>query len=276
MIYRSYQHLSFTTRGSLPWQVTTLVDFLDFLQAKHPSIRKVGRWVVRKLQPRVQQKWWIKRDAQSWYLIILSVEYSVFFGWKKNINRIMQGLEMKINRIAGMEKDQRSTVTTWPFSKPNQKKHGTNKKYLVGMMAALVLPQTKEGSPSHHLHMGVSKIGVPQNEWFAMENPIKMDDLGVPLFSETSIYRPSSASALQTRLPFNGANHALWSDGNYDATSSDLEKDEKGRSLWQTINPVGMYEAPHNSRRKIRVYKHMQKFLSTGAFVFSLIQQFCL
>ena len=30
------------------------------------------------------------------------------------------------------------------------------------------------------------KIGVPQNVWFIRENPIKMDDLGVPLFLETS------------------------------------------------------------------------------------------
>ena len=32
------------------------------------------------------------------------------------------------------------------------------------------------------------KIGVPQNGWFIVENPIKMDDLvGFPIFLETPI-----------------------------------------------------------------------------------------
>ena len=47
--------------------------------------------------------------------------------------------------------------------------------------------------------MGVSKIGVPQNGWFKMKNPIKMDDLGVPLFSETSTWRVGSQKQWELR-----------------------------------------------------------------------------
>ena len=38
-----------------------------------------------------------------------------------------------------------------------------------------------------YVYMSVSKIEVPQNGRFLMENAIKMDDLGVPLFSETTL-----------------------------------------------------------------------------------------
>ena len=43
--------------------------------------------------------------------------------------------------------------------------------------------------PWYLLNMWVfPKIVVPQNGWFILENLIKMDDLGVPLFSETAMW----------------------------------------------------------------------------------------
>ena len=50
------------------------------------------------------------------------------------------------------------------FTFPNFR--GENKTYLI--------PPPKVNNHNHGSH-GVSKIGVPQNGWFMMGNPIKMD-----------------------------------------------------------------------------------------------------
>ena len=45
-----------------------------------------------------------------------------------------------------------------------------------------------EEKPPSSIYWVFPKIWVPKNGWFIMENPFEMDDLGVPEFSETSIY----------------------------------------------------------------------------------------
>ena len=58
----------------------------------------------------------------------------------------------------------------------------------MGLMFTNLANELGHHSVAIDLYMGISINGTSPEWWFAMEHPIKIDDLGVPLFQETSIH----------------------------------------------------------------------------------------
>ena len=54
-----------------------------------------------------------------------------------------------------------------------------------GIIVPIKIPNVPNHQPD--IHMGVSINGGTQNVWFIMEDPIEMDELGVPPLQETAI-----------------------------------------------------------------------------------------
>ena len=98
---------------------------------------------------------------------------------------------------------------------------------LIGATKTPVLSGADASPTSIVKHIWVfPKIGIPQNGWFIMENPIAMDDLGVPLFSETSIYNQTEPNC--------GALNFFW--------------DIPGCRIWMASPPTSPLTYPPNQK----------------------------
>ena len=101
--------------------------------------------------------------------------------------------------------------------------------------------------------MGVSKNRGGPPKWMVniMENPIKMDDLGVPLFLETPMYNSSFFFTL-IPLTFKIRNHptspSTWTDPLYPATN-DLMDRAMTRLQGKLKEDLGSVPQMHETRR---------------------------
>ena len=97
-------------------------------------------------------------------LPIISMTYHFFLS-KKNISKSHKDADGLVSNVTFVDQDIIGLFRLWDFLFP-----------FFFQEVTWVFPQ----------------IMVPQNGWFIMEHPIKMDDLGLPLFLERPTYNPQN------------------------------------------------------------------------------------
>ena len=104
------------------------------------------------------------------------------------------------------------------------------------------------------------KIVVPQNAWFIMENPIKVNDLGVPLLSETPIFR-----VRRPLLPFCGM--ASWCEVPVDVSAMTSASGKTPPSFWRLLWRFSKVRGLQGKKRQPNSQKVGCSFLNLGIWL---------